>query len=129
MKKTFFLLLISLFISFFIDIPSYVELNDLVIVEGIGISCSEEDYKIYIKEIIPTKDDTGMNYKYKIYESDLKKMDKFIDNISNEIDKKVFYKDLKYIITDCDNTSEVRNELKIKPKYIKHVKDVKKEMD
>lgn len=127
MKKTFFLLLIVIFLSFFIDIPKYVELNDLVIVEGIGISCGD-DYKVYIKEIIPTKDDTGMNYKYKIYDGNFKKLDNFMDIMMNKIDKKVFYKDLKYIITDCDNTSEVRSKLKIKPKYIKHVQDVEKEL-
>ena len=46
MKKTFIIILIIIIISLF-SLPSYVELNNLIIVEGIGIKCNKDDYSIY----------------------------------------------------------------------------------
>ena len=52
MKKTFIIILIIIIISLF-SLPSYVELNNLIIVEGIGVKCNKDSYTIYLKEIIP----------------------------------------------------------------------------
>ena len=48
--------------------PKYVELNDLAIIRGVGISCGEE-VNLYFQEIIPVKSDNGISYQYEYYQS------------------------------------------------------------
>jgi len=65
MKK---LLIIMLLIpTFFIKIPDYVELNNLIIIDTIIVKEDKNHIKLYLKEIIPTKSDQGITYKYKYY--------------------------------------------------------------
>ena len=45
MKKTFIIILIIIIISLF-SLPSYVELNNLIIVEGSGVKCNKDSYNI-----------------------------------------------------------------------------------
>ena len=45
--------------------PDYVELNDLAIIRGIGVSCQEE-VSLYLQEIIPIKGDSGISYDYEL---------------------------------------------------------------
>ena len=56
----FFLLLLPVIIF---GNPQYVELNDLAIIRGVGVSCGEE-INLYFQEIIPIKGDSGINYEY-----------------------------------------------------------------
>ena len=51
--------------------PKYVELNDLAIIRGVGISCGEE-VNLYFQEIIPVKSDNGISYQYEYYQSSVK---------------------------------------------------------
>ena len=53
--------------------PDYVELNDLAIIRGIGVSCQEE-VSLYLQEIIPIKGDSGISYDYEYYQADGKKL-------------------------------------------------------
>lgn len=115
---------------FLIKIPEYVELNNLMIVEGIGVECDGKTYKLYLKEIIPTKDDTGISYKYKIYNSDgFNSLKKAYQKTEEKSKKKIFYKDARFIITNCTKSNHIIDYFEIDPNYIKHTKnDIEKEM-
>ena len=133
MKKMVFgaLCLIVVVMSFFlIKIPTYVELNNLIIVEGIGVECNHNNYKLYLKEVIPTKDDTGITYKYKIINSDsFNSLRKAYKKIEEKSKKKIFYKDAKYIITNCTKSNQIINYFNIDPNYIEHTKnEIEKEI-
>ena len=122
MKKVVLGSLIFINYAFIRKIPNYVELNNLVIVEGIGVECKNSKYSLYLKEIIPIKGDNGITYKYKYYESEAKSIEKAYNNIIEDYtNKKFFYDDVKYIITSCDTSEKITNYFHIKPKYIKHV--------
>ena len=66
MKKILLITIIILELLI-IDIPNYVELNNLAIIEEITIIKTKDTYKIELKEIIPLKKDQGINYNYKYY--------------------------------------------------------------
>ena len=68
MKRIFLLSLIILFILVVFKIPEYRELNSIKIIESIGYDCLND--KVYLKDIIPEKDDSGIEYKYKIHYTD-----------------------------------------------------------
>ena len=68
MKKYVLIIIIIIFMMIFIKVDDYVELNNLVLVDGIGVSCRDNSYVLFIKEIIPKKKDTGIKYSYKVYE-------------------------------------------------------------
>jgi hypothetical protein len=123
------ILIIIVFIGLiFIKIPKYIELNNLIIVEGIGLECRDE-YTLYIKEVIPIKSDNGITYKYKIYENKSNEIDKLFDDIIDNSNKLIFYRDTKYIITNCDSSSIITDKLKLNVNYIKHTKNnIKKEL-
>ena len=58
------LLIIFLLIPLlFINIPPYIELNNLAIIEEIGIKQNKENYTLYLKEIIPIKEELGIPVK------------------------------------------------------------------
>lgn len=128
MKKIILILLVVLG-AFAIKIPKYVELNNLAIIEDVGISYQEGKYYLYLKEVIPTKDDNGISYKYKYYEGvDEELMDSF-KQIKSKTKKKLYLKKIKYLITNLDKTNTAQEVLQIKPKYILHTKkDVLKEL-
>lgn len=108
---------------FFIEVPNYVELNNLAIIEGIGIECFNKDYKIYLKEIIPKKGENGIEYEYRIYKSDKKESIKTsIKDLEDNVKKKLYYKEVKYLVTNCDNSKEIRNILEMRLDYIRHIK-------
>ncbi len=120
-----------LIVAFFIiKIPPYVELNNLMIVEGIGVECNHSKYKLYLKEVIPTKDDTGITYKYKIYDSDnFNSLEKAYQKMNDKSKKKIFYKDARYVITNCTKSEEIVEYFNIKPNYIEHTKkNIEKEI-
>ena len=43
MKKLLIIALILLFISIFVEVPEYIELNNLKIIESIGYDCSSKE--------------------------------------------------------------------------------------
>ena len=63
MKKYLVLFLVIFIFSFFIKKDKYIELNDLKIIDRITIKCN----KIILREVIPIRDDNGIEYKYKYY--------------------------------------------------------------
>ena len=118
MKKNILIIISVILISLIFNIPKYRELNNIHIIEGIGINCINDKQIVYLKEIIPEKDDSGIEYKYRYYT--------YHNKINNN---KIYLKGTKYIITNCINTNEVINTYNLNPKYIYHTnKDIKKEL-
>ena len=118
MKKNILIIVSVILISLIFNIPKYRELNNIHIIEGIGINCINDKQIVYLKEIISEKDDSGIEYKYRYYT--------YHNKINNN---KIYLKGTKYIITNCINTNEVINTYNLNPKYIYHTnKDIKKEL-
>lgn len=122
MKKYLAILITIILMTIFIKVPKYVELNNLILVDGIGVSCRNESYTLFIKEIIPTKKETGIIYSYKIYEDTNSNINKAYKNIEKKVNKKIYSKEARYIITDCDKSDKIVKYFNINPKYIKHTK-------
>ncbi len=121
MKKIILILLVVLG-AFVIKIPKYVELNNLAIIEDVGISYQEGKYYLYLKEVIPTKDDNGISYKYKYYEGVDEELMDSLKQIKGKTKKKLYLKKIKYLITNLDKTDTAKEVLQINPKYILHTK-------
>ena len=102
--KTVFVVILVLVPIFIFKIPAYVELNDLAIIEGIGLSCHEDGVTLYLKEVVPVKSDAGITYQYNYYQSDGKKLDNAYQKIQNKEDKKIFIDRSQYIVTNCTST-------------------------
>lgn len=79
--KRYIILIIILFLSIFVKIPRYIELNDLKIIES--INCDKDYY--YLKEIIPIRNNNGIEYEKKIHKV-------------KDIDDKYF---IKYAVNNC----------------------------
>ena len=122
MKKYLAILITIILMTIFIKVPKYVELNNLILVDGIGVSCRNESYTLFIKEIIPTKKETGIIYSYKIYEDTNSSINKAYKNIEKKVNKKIYSKEARYIITACDKSNKIIKYFNINPKYIKHTK-------
>ena len=81
MKKIIYILiLISIFI-----VPPYKELNNIKIIDAIGI----DNNKIYLREVIPNKNNNEIKYKYKLNEINKK-----------DINKKLYLYKIKFIVTN-----------------------------
>ena len=63
MKNTIILFIILFIFSLFVKLPKYKELNNLKIIDKITIEC--DNY--ILREIIPNKDNNGIEYEYKYY--------------------------------------------------------------
>lgn len=117
MKKILIICFIGVLFSLLFNLPEYRELNNLIIINEIGLECDSNDLKtIYLKEIIPEKDDSGIEYKYKIHKVDGKINNKFYITSSN-------------VITNCFSTNEFIYNNNINYNYIYHTQeDIKKEL-
>ena len=124
MKKKLVILFILLFISVFINIPKYVELNNLAIIDGIGIDYSNNIYIVYLKEIIPTKYDLGINKKYKYYIVRSSNITSALKELKNKTKKKLYYKACSYIVTNKKTSNNITNKLDLNIKNIYHTKNV-----
>lgn len=125
MRKYIFIIYF-IFCSIFlilVEIPNYVELNDLIIVDSIGIDCSNSN-TIYIKETIPIKSDNKINYKYKIYSYSDSNFNNLINGINDKISKKIYYDRVKKIYTNCSNDIGIKSK-----KIINTDIDIKKELN
>ena len=99
MKKTLFIIILLFVISFFVDIPNYVELNDLAIIDK--VTCKNEI--VFLREIIPIKDDTGISYKYKKYKITISDKNNITTELENKLDKNIYFKNIIIIknLTNC----------------------------
>lgn len=120
MKKIILIILIVLELSI-IKIPSYKELNNLAIIEEIKVIKVNNKYTITLKEIIPIKENDGINYKYKYYKESSNSITDTIDKLNNQTKKKLYLKKAKSLTTNIINSNNIIKELDIKPKTINHI--------
>lgn len=120
MKKYIPLIMILLLPIFFIKIPEYKELNNLVIIKTIEVKCDNNNYKVKLKEIIPKKEDTSINYEYKDYTEEGNNLKEIKNKIEHSTSKKFYYKKTDYLITNCNNEDEIMKVFNIKEKRIKN---------
>ena len=97
MKKIIVLVILLILFGVVIKIPTYHELNDLAIIKGIGVSYKNSSYTIYMKEIIPTRSDNGIEYKYKIYEGSADDLESALEKVADKTKKKLYYKRCKFL--------------------------------
>lgn len=102
------ILILSLFI---IKIPEYVELNNLAIIESVGISYKDDIYQVHVKEVIPYKDDQGISYRYKYYSSNSETLEKAFINIGKKCNKKVYLNKTKLLIINKKYKKIITKEL------------------
>ena len=113
MRKIIIILSVLLFSLF---VPKYVELNNLIIIDKIEIKYTNK-YYVRLREILPIRDNNGINYTYNTYKytfSDIDEMNKFFYN------KKRFYLDKVKSLYINIPSDEVRLKLNIHPKTIIH---------
>lgn len=120
MKKIILIILIVLELSI-IKIPSYKELNNLAIIEEIKVIKVNNKYTITLKEIIPIKENNGINYKYKYYKESSNSITDTINKLNNQTKKKLYLKKVKSLTTNIINSNNIIKELDIKPKIINHI--------
>lgn len=120
MKKIILIILIVLELSI-IKIPSYKELNNLAIIEEIKVIKENNKYTITLKEIIPIKENDGINYKYKYYKESSNSITDTINKLNNQTKKKLYLKKAKSLTTNIINSNNIIKELDIKPKTINHI--------
>lgn len=118
--KKIVVLCIIIIITFIIPIPSYVELNNLAIIEGIAVSYNNRQYTIWLKETIPTKGEQGINYEYKYYKGSSSSIDKAFKKAEDKTKKKLYLKRTKFLVTNLKNSDPILKKLQIKPKSIYH---------
>lgn len=121
MKKIIFIISVIL-LSFILPIPEYVELNNLAIIESIGINYKNDNYTIYLKELIPKKDDNGITYQYHYYKETSNSITNAYQKIKNKTKKKIYLKRVKLLITNKKLSNKIQKELNIKPTQILHTK-------
>lgn len=122
MKKL--LIIILLIPTLFIKIPEYVELNNLIIIDTIIVKEDKNHIKLYLKEIIPTKSNQGITYKYKYYHEEGSNIKNIIKKIKLNTNKKLYLKKTKKLITNKKNTDIIKKELDIKPNSIIHTNNI-----
>ena len=122
MKKILLYTIIILELSL-IKVPEYIELNNLAIIEEIGIIEKNNKYTIILKEIIPIKSNQGINYKYKYYKETASTVNKALTNLIKQTKKKLYLNKTKSLITNMITTDKTIKALAIKPKTIIHTND------
>lgn len=127
MKKILIILLI-LIIAYLINIPPYIELNDLAIIETIAIEEKDNLYTLYLKEVIPTKNENGIDYEYKYYQETATSIKTALENIKTSSNKNLYLFKTKKLITNIKNTETIKKELDIKPNSIIHTNNIEKKL-
>ena len=124
------LVLILLLLPIFIfKIPKYVELNDLAIIQGVGYSCHDGNKILYLKEIIPIKGEAGLEYQYEYYQEQGEKFNNLVQKIENHTKKKIYLSKVKFVVTNCNISKDVEEELKKQDIKIYYVEsDIKQKL-
>lgn len=124
------LVLILLLLPIFIfKIPKYVELNDLAIIQGVGYSCHDGNKILYLKEIIPIKGEAGLEYQYEYYQEQGERFNNLVQKIENYTKKKIYLSKVKFVVTNCDISKDVEEELKKEDIKIYYVEsDIKQKL-
>ena len=102
--------------TLFIYIPEYKELNNLIIVKEIEVKCKDNEYNVKLKEVIPEKEDNGIEYKYKDYKEKGTNLKEIKTSLEKNTYKKFYYKRTNYLITNCNNEKDIMKTFNIKRK-------------
>ena len=114
MKKKNIIQGITFILLFFIPIPNYIELNNLILIKSIDITCNNNDYLIKMKEVIPQKEDNGITYKYKEYEEEGNNIKLIKERIESQSNHKFYYQKAKIKIHNCTNKNIIIKHFQIK---------------
>lgn len=117
MKK--YILLIIIIISFFIKIPKYNELNNIIIIDQITMDCDKKE--IILREIKPIKEDNNISYKYKNYKIKTNNLKNTNILLEKKYNKQFFYSRTNKLITNCQNINTIKKELKLNNTKIKEL--------
>ena len=104
--------IISIFLVL-VPIPKYKELNHLILVNKIKIICTNNNINGTIFEIIPIKEDNGVENKEKKYYTKGKSLEELRMNLEKQTNNKFYYKSIKKIKTNC-NIKEIEKTFHIK---------------
>ena len=119
MKKAIILLIIFCTL-YLIGIPRYTELNNLAIIETVGVSYEENKYYVYLKEVIPVKDDQGIKYEYKYYTGIGDDVEEAYSKLVKKASKKIYLNKSKLLITNINDSPMIEEELNHSFKTIYH---------
>ncbi len=125
MKKLILITSILIIISMYF-VPPYKELNDLAIIDKIGIEQEKDIYHIYVREVIPTKNNNGIHYQYKIYDIETNQLEDVTKELQKKVKKKLYLNKVKSLITNIN--SDINSNIPIKPKTIYHTNNIKEEL-
>ena len=120
MKKIIVLVVLIITFGFIIKIPEYHELNDLAIIQGVGVEYENNSYTVYMKEVIPVRSDMGIDYEFKYYEGESSDLEKAVERAQDKTKKKLYYNKVKFLVTDIENSDYIKDVLKIKPRNVYH---------
>ena len=120
MKKIVIAVVLIITFGFIIKIPEYHESNDLAIIQGVGVEYKNSSYVVYMKEIIPIRDDQGISYKYKYYEANADLLEKALKKVQDKTKKKLYYEKCKFLVTNIENSDYIKKVMNIHPKNVYH---------
>lgn len=100
-KYTPLILLIIISIYIYTKTPKYNELNNIIIIDKITISCNNNQI-IKLREIKPQKESNKISYKYKTYKINTNDINNLNIKLKNKYKKNFYYKKAK-IINICKN--------------------------
>ena len=107
MKK----LLIIFILIFVTGCDSYVELNDLAIINSLGIEYKDNSYKIYAG-IVNIKEKDALEPNIEIYDAEGKSLYEIIDNLSLTLNKKIYLSHLDLLlINDTLKNNQIKEML------------------
>ena len=108
-KKYILLIVITLFIS---SCYNYVEINNLVIISGIGIDYKDNEYKVSFETLYQDKNKPDSNYeKGIIKKSSGKTLADALENISLVLEKEPYFAHLKVLVISKDIANNHLSEL------------------
>lgn len=126
--KTLIIIFILLLPIFIFGNPPYVELNNLAIIRGIGVSCKEEK-NLYFQEIIPVKSDSGIRYQYDYYHGAGDNLEDAFQKLELKMKKKLYLSKIKFLVTDCMKSDDILQTFRLENIKVYHVQeDILKEL-
>ncbi|MBQ8131239.1 MAG: hypothetical protein IJ193_01970 [Bacilli bacterium] len=93
-----------------------MELNHLIIIDKVSILSKNNTYFITLREIVPQRQDNGIDYSYHYYRYRVSDFEEFKELIQK---KRFYFSKVKSLTTNL-NSDSIRSLLKIHPKTIYH---------
>ena len=101
MKVKSLIAIFSFLFLFFFPIPDYVELNQLILIESIEITCKDNEYFVVLKEILPKKEDNAIIYEYKEYQGKVKDIKDIKKKMEENYSYKFYYNKAHRKVINC----------------------------